>query len=422
MDDRAIVIGASIAGLAAARVLSRRYAQVLVLDRDTLPFSASPRRGVPQGLHPHVLLVAGLRELSVLFPGLERELIALGGTPIDAGSEMCNYRFGRRWPAVGTGLATISVSRPQLEAVLRARAGALPGVTIRDQVAVSGLAGRSDAVNGVVLDTGETLPASLVVDCSGRGSRSDRWLGSLGLNPPPEIEVPVGIGYATRVYRRYPGDLGPWRAAFTQSENGFGMAVPIEGDRWLIGAGGRHLTDFLDCVDRLPDRIIPELISRTEPLSDVSVAQFPAARRRLFEKMDRAPGGYVALGDTVGSLNPLYGQGMTCAILAASTLGKVLDRHQRTADAETVRDYYATAAERLEAPWQFAAGRSPGLAVRSRYTRQVALASQVDPDIYRALLGVQHLVEPASALFRPGLAARVVRLAGKRARENDVSG
>jgi 2-polyprenyl-6-methoxyphenol hydroxylase-like FAD-dependent oxidoreductase len=424
VDDRAIVIGAGIAGLATARVLSRRYARVTVLDRDTLPYAVSPRRGVPQGLHPHILLVAGLRELSVLFPGIERELIGLGGTPIDVGSELCNHRFGRRWPAVSTGLTTISASRPQLEAVIRVRVGALPGVTIRDQVAVSGLAGRGDAVTGVILDTGETLPASLVVDCSGRGSRSDRWLGALGLNPPPEVEVATGVTYSTRLYPRFPGDLGPWRAAFIQGTSEFGAAVPIEGDRWMVGLGGTHPADTPDyptIAERLPDRIIGDLIGRVEPLSEVWVTQFPAARRRLFEKMERVPGGYVALGDPVASLNPIHGQGMTCAILSATALGTTLDRHHRTADAEMVRDYYAAVAAILETPWQSNEQSARGLAVRSRYTRQVALASQLDPDIYRAMLAVQHLVEPASTLFRPGFAARVVRLAGKRTREGDPS-
>ena len=179
------MIGAGVAGLAAARVLSRRYATVTVLDRDTLPYGPAPRRGVPQGEHPHILLVGGLRELAALFPGFDEELVALGGTALETGADICAYRLGQRWPVAPTGFAMISVTRPQLEAVLRARVTGLPGVAVHDQVAVAGLAGRGESVTGVVLDSGETLDASLVVDCSGRGSRSDRWLGSLGLDPPP---------------------------------------------------------------------------------------------------------------------------------------------------------------------------------------------------------------------------------------------
>src|SRR4029079_18907259 len=105
------------------------------------------------------------------------------GRPVETCADSAPYRLGRRWPVTPTGFAMISVTRPQLEAVLRARVTALPGVAVHDHVAVAGLAGRGEQVTGVVLDSGETLEAALVVDCSGRGSRSDRWLGSLGLAP-----------------------------------------------------------------------------------------------------------------------------------------------------------------------------------------------------------------------------------------------
>ena len=98
MDDRAVVIGAGIGGLTAARVLSRRYAQVTVLDRDVLPAGGEPRRGVPQGGHGHILLISGLRELARLFPGLADELIHRGACRFDLGSGLYNYRFLR--PAV----------------------------------------------------------------------------------------------------------------------------------------------------------------------------------------------------------------------------------------------------------------------------------------------------------------------------------
>ena len=432
------MIGAGVAGLSAARVLSRRFATVTVLDRDTLPYGPTPRRGVPQGEHPHILLVGGLRELSALFPGFEEELLALGGTLLETGADLCTYRLGSRWPVSPTGYAMISVTRPQLEAVLRARVAALPGVAIRDQVAVSGLAGRDGVVTGVVLDTGETLEASLVVDCSGRGSRSDRWLGSLGLPPPAQIEVKIGVAYSTRLYRRLPGDLGDWQAALVlpSGPNDWmsAVALPVEGDRWIVGLGGWHMADppataaaFQAYAWRLPDLAVADLISRAEPLTDVSVARFPSSRRRLFEKAGRLPGGYVALGDAVCSFNPIYGQGMTCAARAATALGEALDRHHRVPDAAMAHDFYGQVAEINETPWRFAVGgdfafpattgpRPRGIRLRNWYSRQITYASQIDPTIYRTATGVQHLVDPPSVLFRPAFAARVIRLARIRRR------
>lgn len=60
LGERAVVVGGGLAGLAAARVLSDRFHQVVILDRDQLPNDAIPRSGVPQGKHPHVLLRGGL--------------------------------------------------------------------------------------------------------------------------------------------------------------------------------------------------------------------------------------------------------------------------------------------------------------------------------------------------------------------------
>ncbi|HEV8175150.1 MAG TPA: FAD-dependent oxidoreductase, partial [Actinoplanes sp.] len=89
---KAVVIGAGMAGLVAARVLGERCADVTVLDRDTLPEGSTPRRGVPQSAHPHVLLVSGLRELAGLFPGFEDELAGAGATRFDIGTSLCAYR------------------------------------------------------------------------------------------------------------------------------------------------------------------------------------------------------------------------------------------------------------------------------------------------------------------------------------------
>jgi 2-polyprenyl-6-methoxyphenol hydroxylase-like FAD-dependent oxidoreductase len=422
-------------GLVAARVLSDRFSQVTVLDRDALPDGSAPRRGVPQGAAPHILLVSGLQELTALFPGFDDELTASGGTRIDTGSGLCTFRYDRRWPQEPVGYELISVSRPHLEARVRARVSALPAVTIRDEVAVSGLTGHDGTVTGVVLDSGETLEAALVVDCSGRGSRSDRWLAALGLPAPEQVEIKVGVAYSTRLYTRREGDLPGWRAAFTlptaPHEKATGLAVPIEGDRWMIAMGGWHLSEpatdaaaFEAAAKALPDPIIADLIARSEPLSDITVSRFPSSRRRLFEKLDRLPVGYVALGDAICSFNPIYGQGMTCAAREATALGAALDTHGRTAFGAA---YYAAVAEIVAVPWSFATGsdfsypettgpRPRGLKVTKWFARRIAYASQIDSDINRTFIGVQQLLVPPGALSKPLFLLRVLRQARRRLR------
>jgi 2-polyprenyl-6-methoxyphenol hydroxylase-like FAD-dependent oxidoreductase len=438
----AVVIGASMAGLGAARVLSERFGSVTVLDRDTLPDDNTPRRGVPQGSHGHILLVSGLRELATLFDGLEDELLAAGGTRFDPGLALRAYQYGRRSPTAPTGLEMIAMSRPLLEAVIRNRVAKLAGVTIRDQVAVTGLASADGRVTGVVLDNGETLTADLTVDCSGRGSRSDRWLADLGLPAPERVEVKAGVSYSTRTYRRRPGDL-PDGVAFIvlpepPGETMIGLVMPIEDDRWLIGLGGWHLdnppTDpesFEAFVRALPDPAIAEVMDRAEPLTDPVIFRYPSSRRRLFERLAAHPAGYLALGDAICSFNPIYGQGMTCAAREAVALGATLDKH-RDATAEMARDYYRAASKVIATPWQFAVGgdfvypqttgpKPRGIKLSNWYARQIGLASQIAPDINATFQSVQQLITPPGVLFRPAMIVRVLRLARRRLSEEAPS-
>jgi 2-polyprenyl-6-methoxyphenol hydroxylase-like FAD-dependent oxidoreductase len=426
----AVVIGAGIAGLSAARTLARRFDQVLVVDRDELPEDPVPRRGVPQGSHAHVLLAAGLRALEELFPGLRAQLVTAGATPFDPGNDLCFVRYGAVAPAVTTGLDLVSLSRPLLETTLRRRVAALPNVSIRTRTAVSALDGDATRVSGAVLDDGTRVAADLVVDCSGRGTRSDRWLADLGLPVPRVREVRVGVGYASRLLRREPGDLAGFSAALVlpapPGQKRLGVAIPIEGDRWLVGLAGWHGahpgTDdesFRAHARSLPHPAIAQLLDRAQPLTGITTVGFPASRRRMFETLRQVPAGYLAAGDAICSFNPVYGQGMTCAALEALALGAALDRHGAPT-AGMVRDFYRAAAAAMATPWSFAVGadfaypetvgaRPLGTTAFNWYSQRIGIAVQHSVDVRRAFSNVQQLVAPPSVFFRPAMVAKVLR-------------
>jgi 2-polyprenyl-6-methoxyphenol hydroxylase-like FAD-dependent oxidoreductase len=428
--ETAVVIGAGIAGLATSRALADRFRRVVLLDRDTLSDTATPRRGAPQTHHAHVLLVAGQRALEELFPGLGDELVGAGALPFDPGRDLRFHRYGRLWPAVPTGLRMLSMSRPLLELTVRRRVAALPNVAVRDEVAVAGLTGDAARVTGVTLAGGERMPADLVVDCSGRGSRSDRWLSALGAPAPDAVEVKVAIGYATRLYRRKPGDLPAGIAAFVlptpPRQRRVGLALPIEDDRWLIGLGGWHgdapghgEEAFLAHARSLPYPAIATVMADAEPLTDIVAYQFPASRRRLFERLRAMPEGFLTAGDAMCSFNPVYGQGMSCAAMQGLALGQALDRH-RDGGPGLARDFYRAAARIIDVPWRFAVGadfaypqttgpRPRGGRLLHAYSRRLQLVAQDDPRVRRTFTQVQHLIRPPSALFTPVMLGRVLR-------------
>jgi 2-polyprenyl-6-methoxyphenol hydroxylase-like FAD-dependent oxidoreductase len=428
--ETAVVIGAGIAGLAASRALADRFRRVVVLDRDTLPDAAEPRRGAPQTHHAHVLLAAGQRALEELFPGLGDELVGAGAVPFDPGTDLRFYRYGRVWPAVPIGLRMLSMSRPLLELAVRRRVAGLPNVTIRDDAAVAGLTGDAVRVNGVTLSGGEQVPADLVVDCTGRGNRSDRWLSALGAPVPDAVEVKVGICYATRLYERKPGDLPEGIGAFVlpspPGQRRVGLVLPVENDRWLVGLGGWHgeapapgEDGFLAHARSLPYSAVADVIADATPLTGIVVYQFPSSRRRRFERLRAVPAGFLTAGDAVCSFNPVYGQGMSCAAMEGLALGQALDRHP-DGGPDLVRDFYRMAARIVAVPWRFAVGadflypqttgrRPRGGRLLNAYARRLQLVAQGDPLVRRTFTEVQHLIRPPSALFAPAIAARVLR-------------
>ena len=336
--DRGVVLGGSVAGLLAARVLTDHAAEVVMVERDDLAGGPATRRGVPQGNHVHGLLARGLEQIEGLFPGITKEMFDDGAEVADPGIDLHWYVDGRRKPPSGIGQG-VSCTRPFLEWHLRRRLTALKGVRVVEGRAegLTMVAGRVDGVtlSGAV-QQGEHLGADLVVDCTGKSTRIDAWLAAGGYDAPPQRRVNVNLGYASRFYARSPDErLGGARGIISLTEaldraRG-AVAFPVEGDRWLVTVGGydqdRPSSDPADYGSRLaadPCIALRQFAHRDDIVSDVTTYRYPASVRRDFHRCRRLPGGLLGAGDSVASFNPIYGQGMTSAALHAATLGGYL--------------------------------------------------------------------------------------------------
>ena len=433
--EHAVVLGASMAGLAAARVLADAYDQVTVLERDALPVAAVHRKGVPQSRHAHGLLAAGRVALEELFPGLTDELVANGALSGDLQAESRWYNAGLRLCPAPSDLQAVAVSRPLLEGCVRERVQALPNVRVVDRCDAAGLVATPDGrgVRGVRVigradgSTEEVLEADLVVDATGRGSRSPLWLEQLGYPRPAQDEVRAGVAYASRVYRRHrdhlDGDTAVVVAATVDRPRG-GVMLAMEGDRWMVTLNGylgqRPPADpdgFVAFAAGLPVPDIFEVIADAEPLGEVLPARYPASTRRRYEQLRRFPDGYLVTGDAVCAFNPVYGQGMSVAALEALALRECL--RSGTAAGLASR-FFAKAARIVDIPWGIAVGadlRFPGIEgartakVRlvNVYLARFHVAAATDPVLGGAFLRVVNLMDRPEGLLRPAIALRVLR-------------
>lgn len=341
MGRQAIVIGASVAGLCAARVLSDHYDQVAIYERDELPDGPANRGAVPQGRHVHLLMARGAAEFEGLFPGLLDDMVS-AGVPMLENRPDCIH-FGAAGHVLGTAttlrdqFTAYVPSRPHLEWQLRKRALAIGNVELVGQaVAEPWFDATMERVEGVLLEAGDessAVPADLVVDAAGRGSRLPAWLERWGYGRPRADTVDVGIAYATHQVHIPEGLLKEKvvvAGASRAEPVGLGMLLYEDGNWGLttFGTGKVEPPQNFAEMCELADRILPQhfasAIRAGTPLGAVAFHKYPQSRWHRYDAMSRFPVGIIPFGDAVVSFNPTFGQGMTMTAIQAGNLRTVL--------------------------------------------------------------------------------------------------
>ena len=425
----AVVLGASMAGLLATRVLVDQFETVTLVEKDSLPDDPVARSGIPQSDHIHVMQKAGQVTLEDLIPGYGEELLSAGGLEIDIASDFKVYDKGGFVADGPNRLPMYCASRPLFEQLTRRRVTALEGVTVRDECQFVDylVDSQGSTVEGVSVRTGQgeqEITADLVVDATGRTSRTPGWLTNHGYQTPRTDEVSIDVAYSTALFER-PTDFN--QALLVNPDHprtrGCG-AFPIEHGRQLVTLTGIHgdrpPTDpegFFEYADSLP---VPDdsydITEQAMVTDDISFYPFPSNLRRRYEHLDRFPDGLVVIGDAIASFNPIYGQGMSVAALEAVQLHHTLGRNDRE---DLALEFFERAAHVVDDAWRVTVGsdfqfpqttgpKPFATDLLNRYLSRFIRKSHTDGELADAFNRVVTMEKRPTSLFRPRLMWRTL--------------
>jgi 2-polyprenyl-6-methoxyphenol hydroxylase-like FAD-dependent oxidoreductase len=416
----AAVVGGSVAGLLAARVLSLAFERVIVFERDDLT-EAGPRKGVPQARHAHILLAAGSAVLDRLFPGLFEAVAQAGGRHVDFSQYNNWFHFGLWKRRFESGVRGHAQSRVLLEAELRRRVLALPNVESR-QASVENIAwpsGRPQLSVGT-----ERIDVDFLVDASGRASKLPEQLEAAGFQRPREDSVAVDVTYTSARYS--PERTRDWLGLLLYPEpphgKRAGAVLPLETSEvvvslfgWCGEQAGHDDASFRAFAESLPQPEIVEFLAGAKRVSDFHRYHYREARLRRYASLSRMPACTVAIGDALCSVDPVFGQGMTVAALSAQILEQCLSAQVE----DPARLFWARVPSAYRTAWELSttedfrypevSGRRPfGTRLAHWYTAHLHRLTASDEDVYRRFIRVMNLLRPPSHLFHPNVMRKVL--------------
>jgi 2-polyprenyl-6-methoxyphenol hydroxylase-like FAD-dependent oxidoreductase len=431
--EKAIIIGGGISGKLAARVLSDVYKEVIILERDNEPEGPASRKGAPQGEHLHALLHAGEYGLEELFPGITEKFYDSGAVKINSTIDLAWFHHGAWKIRYDGGYRTTLQTRPHLEWHIEQYIKRIPNVVLRYNQVVQDLLyyEAENRITGVQLKTGPIL-ADLVVDASGVSSLTSNWLHNRGSSIPEE-KVEINLSYVSKQYQLKVNQERDWKIKMVYpnppQEKIGGTISSVEENRYIVTVMGYHnaINDkeviksdngFLELTKKLPRLDIYETIKNATPITKTALYRIPQIVWRRFDKLENIPGGILLIGDTICRIDPVFGQGMSIAILEAQALQKLLqtdngERHK------IPKAFHKKAAKIISPIWNMVitedfrypatTGKRPfGIFIQQWYAKKVFLLSSQNQKVYDTFVKVMNLVRPITSLMTPSIIKSVL--------------
>ena len=379
------VIGAGVAGLAAALACGRAGHDVTLFERDHEGAPDDPRdapdwdrHGIPHFLQPHAFLARGIRELRTNAPDVYEAFLDAGAYPLDLTTKMAPGELA----PIDDHLRFLGCRRPVMEAVLRRAALAEPNVTFRPGTAVRSLEWEESGsevprATGVSTD-GSSESADLVIDAAGRSSPVSEWIVDAGGRSCEEESSDCGLVYYSRYYRFRPGAVqreGPWLLG-PRVELGYYELGTFWGDNDTFSCVQQiHPDDRALRVLRHPDAFTAALRSIkpaaylvddavSEPITDVlPMGQLRNTWRSFAHDGRPIAEGVVSIGDALCHTNPRYAWGLSLSLSHAFTLARCLGEND---GGSPVASFYAATEREVRTVFEIASETD---AARTRHWR-----------------------------------------------------
>ena len=434
LGARALIVGAGIAGIAAAAAAAPFFESVVILDRDEIPDEARHRRGVAHGNQLHLLLKGGEGWLEQLMPGLGDALVAAGAVPVHQNRDVRLWERDAFHPSHDIGFAHLCMTRPAYERTMRRQLARFANIEIRDRRAATAL--RIEAGRIVGLDVADTGCASferadLVVVATGRGGWLARQLVAAGLPDVPVTELGIDVNYASARFAkpaRFANETRHIGCVPQPPDTRYGLVFPVENDEWVISLCGRFdrqaPTDAAGFLRYAADLPIPDVAERLRDavrIEPVRAYRIATASYRHFDRYAALPQRLIPAGDTITSFNPTFGQGMSVAAGHAVALRDALRARQAGGHGldGLAADYLPAANAHSAAAWGIAAGNDLEYP-QTRGVRPADFARAVawkeafrrlamrEPDLLKLRFEIGNMTRPVTALRDDTIARQVM--------------
>lgn len=430
--DTACVLGGSIAGLLAARVLADHARIVVIIERDDVNTEGRSRAGVPQDRQGHVLLPGGRAQIERWLPGFTRKALDRGAVLVEPERQAIYLNGAQQMRNRETSI--LSGTRPLLESLIRNRVLSIPNITTLSAHAtgITFSDGRVQAVRYSADQRNRMIDVDFVVDAMGRSSKVSEWVGTAGFQRPPLHRLRTGINYATALFERSQDiedlpltALAQFAGQSAPDGLAVGATMAAEHNQWLVFMMAYEpqrppatVEEFRATCGKLPP-VFGHAV-RGALTREIQTYRQSDSRRRDFTGLTGFPARLVSVGDAVASFNPVHGQGISSAALHASCLSDylVLAGPQLSRPATEFFDLQAVV---TDAAWTHSAGAdaarldaltgaavSDEIAQHRKLMEQILQATLIDQSVADAFNAVSFMVAHPSILTEPSLIERAL--------------